>query len=345
MSEFQQLIWEYEIFRDSRSDFKYYLDDLRLLEGEKSRATRKYEELKFSKDEILLVKQEIEINLISLKLLQIEILCCNFIINKLKNLNAQYAGAEIYIYYYTHLSQFQNKIRTHRVGCPEIYNQFYIDPISGNYLTIPWKSKKHYQEFRQDLFEKGLFGEDGRYYCGSCLCQVPIQPALVDFENSNFELENKINQLEAEILLSEAKYQSIQDAMKKSIESTIVSKKLPQITIVQSLAVEKIKNAFSIDWKSKNPPKVINTPFGQLDMREPVMRFHFGGFPFSDGKLFVGVGFETWRGDDLCISYKHWHLIDAMGNEVLLRDMTEEERRYAESEQLCGPGAAAPINL
>jgi hypothetical protein len=87
MKEFQQLIEEYEIFRDPRSDFSFLEDmEQRKLEGEKSRATRKYEELKFSKDEILLVEQEIKINLLSLKLLQIEILNCDLIINKLKNL-------------------------------------------------------------------------------------------------------------------------------------------------------------------------------------------------------------------------------------------------------------------
>ena len=116
------------------------------------------------------------------------------------------------------------------------------------------------------------------------------------------------------------------------------------MTDKQNDAVLKYRQKFLAEWKIINPPKVIKTAFGNITMLDQ-LRFHFGGFPGSAENVFVGVGFETWQGEDLCISYKNWHLIDAQGKEVQFVDMTEEERIFAKLEQMCGPGCAAPINL
>ena len=116
------------------------------------------------------------------------------------------------------------------------------------------------------------------------------------------------------------------------------------MTDKQNDAVHYFKQKFLAEWKTINPSKVIKTAYCDITMLDQ-FRFHFGGFPGSDEKIFIGVGFETWQGEDLCISYTNWHLIDAQGKEVQFLDMTEEERIFAKLKQMCGPGCAAPINL
>jgi hypothetical protein len=344
MIEFQQLLRNHEIFRDTHSDFSPLEDSQsRLLEREIWQATRRYEELKNSKDDILLVGQEIKINLLNCKIRQIEILNCNFILDKLKDINTQFTNSEINIYYYTHLPKYENKIRVHRQGCLNLASEFNNVRISENYHMVPWQSVHSFRKLALNLFEKDLYVEDGKYYCGTCLSHVSIPFASVDFEKSKLELEKMLNQLQEELLLCEAKKKSI-DTKNKQIESSITSSNLTVLSNIQSVAVKKLKNAFLTDWKSKNPPKVITTPLGQLEMRYPV-NFHFGGFPIGDDKLFFGVGFETWRGEDLCVSYQNWHLLDAQGKEILMSEMTEEERLFAEAERICGPGSAAPMSI
>lgn len=334
MNSFKELVGKHEIFRGS--DFKMSNEmEYNRCNHELYRETRKIEELEYTKNETLIYEQKKLINKINQKIVQIEISNCQYIAEKLEDVGIKFLNCEINAYYYTHLPKYQNQIRVHRLGCPKLDLEFNNKRILGDYFLEPYQSKASFQELEKVLRAKDLYFEDGKYYCGNCLCHVSIQSALLEFEKLKIILEIKLNELKEDLLSTEAKLKSILNAKEKLIKSSIIHKKLPVITNGQSVAVEKIKNAILTDWIGKNPP---------LEMRVST-RAHFGGVQIGDDRLFVGVGFETMRGEDLCIVYENWHLIDVHGNEIPFLEMSDEERCFAESKLTCGPGSAIPIRF
>jgi hypothetical protein len=331
---FSDLDHKYRVFRDPNGDFKMSMEvEFRRLAGEIYSIERRYKEDRFLGDEVIDIKYKTDLCGRQIRMLQIELSNCIFILEKFKEVNVNYGGEEIKIHFRTHqIDVNYNFIELHRNGCREFANMIEkesrVDKISNsNYSTLPGNDQTVYDNLRKELLHDGLVLDRAKDYCGHCLSQVDIDLATQDFFRLKLQISNKI--VEQENYLERLKIQKIH------IEEN------------RKLKLDAMPNQRLRDEIPENQLVVARQYKKEILDRNSTLRIrhYFGGFKQLDGKLFVGTGYEKWTGEDLCIEYSNWILIDANGSVVESINMIAEELEWSQNTILDGPGGGHPISI
>ena len=109
-----------------------------------------------------------------------------------------------------------------------------------------------------------------------------------------------------------------------------------EINVKQFVAAQNYKMNVKERFVRTNPTTMIYTALGDI-VRPNLMNFLFKGFQLDDGKLFVGTGAFKSMGDDVCIQYSNWKLLDMDGVEVEDFAMSAEELNWYNSKKHVSP--------
>jgi hypothetical protein len=195
---------KYRVFDDPNNDFKMSMkDEYYRLSSDIYLIERRYKDYdQFLRDELINVKYETDLCGQRIRMLQIELSNCIFILEKFKEVNVNYGGEEVKIHYVTHqIDRNQNFIEVHRNGCRKFLkmvekevSEYKIS--NSNYITLPENDSNAFKNLRTALLDASLVFDTAKDYCGHCLSQVDIELATQDFLSLKLQLQIEIDDLE-----------------------------------------------------------------------------------------------------------------------------------------------------